>query len=109
MAVTVLVVSDCGGQRLWWSATVVVSASQDHHAAQDVTVVHAGERLLDPVQRDRLADEAVEGEAALLVEGDEGREVPAGQAVTVPARLQRPAPAEHVQQRQLQGHLGPGY
>ena len=50
---------------------------------------------------DLLGDERVEVEPALQVQVDQHREVPAGQAVAVPARLERAAAAEDVEQRQL--------
>ena len=45
-------------------------------------------------------------QAALLVQVDERREVPLGQAVAVPRRLQRAAAGEEVDQRHLQRHVG---
>ena len=50
----------------------------------------------------RLADERVERQPALQEQVDEHREVPRGQAVAVPGRLQRAAAAEHVDERQLE-------
>src|SRR5919205_166091 len=67
--------------------------------AQHVAVVHLLEGRLDAVDADRLGDEVVQGEAALQVQVDEHREVPAGQAVAVPGGFQRPAAAEHLEQR----------
>ena len=64
------------------------------------------ERLLDVVEGDRLADEAVEGESALQVQADQHREVTAGQAVAVPAALQLTATAEHLDERQFEHHVG---
>ncbi len=43
--------------------------SQDHHRAQHVAAPHRGERLLDVVQRDRLADERVQVQPALAGRG----------------------------------------
>src|SRR6201999_4531413 len=43
------------------------------------------------------------------VQVDQHREVAAGQAVAVPGRLERAAPAEYVQQRQLELHLRGGH
>src|SRR5687767_11488269 len=78
--------------------------SEHHHAAEDLALVHLLERRLDVVQADRLGDEGIEVEPALQVQVDEHREVAGGQAVAVPGRLQRPAPAEHLDQRQLDRH-----
>ena len=50
---------------------------------------------------DRLAHEAVEVEPALQVEVDEHREVARRKAVAVPARLERPAPPEELDHRQV--------
>ena len=54
--------------------------------------------------RDLLRDELVQRQPALQEELAEHREVPLGQAVSVPGRLQRAAAAEEVQQRHLQRH-----
>jgi hypothetical protein len=69
--------------------------------------VHLLEGGLHVGEADLLGDERVEVEAALLVEVNEHREVPAGQAVAVPARLQRSPAPEHVEQREV-GHLHVG-
>src|SRR3712207_8671090 len=53
----------------------------------------------------RSADERVQRQPALQVQVDEHREVATGQAVAVPAGLQRPTAPEHVEQRQFQLHL----
>ncbi len=58
-------------------------------------------------ERDLLGDERVEVEPALLVEVDEHREVAGGQAVAVPAGLQRATAAEDVDERDV-GHLHVG-
>ena len=63
--------------------------------------MHLVERRLDVVDADLLGHERVEVEPALLVEVDQHREVAAGQAVAVPARLQRAAATEDVDQRDL--------
>ena len=60
-------------------------------------------------ERDLLGDERVEVEPALLVELDQHREVAAGQAVAVPAGLQRAAAAEDVDQRQVDLHVRGGH
>src|SRR3954470_16969034 len=67
--------------------------------------MHLREGVLDAVQRDRLADETVQVKPTLQVHVDEHREVAGGQAVAVPARLQRTTAAEEVEQRHLQPHL----
>ncbi|BDZ59469.1 hypothetical protein GCM10025872_31260 [Barrientosiimonas endolithica] len=82
-----------------------ITALLDHDdGAQHVSAVHLLERRLDVAQPDPLGDERVEVEPALTIEVDQHREVAAGQAVAVPARLQRAAPPEHLDERQL-GHL----
>jgi hypothetical protein len=63
-------------------------------------MVHLLEGCLDLVELDLLGDECVEVEATLLVKVDQHREVAAGQAVAVPARLQCSAPGEDVDERQ---------
>src|SRR5258705_6717992 len=78
--------------------------SQDHHRAEYVAEAHSLEGGLHLVQLDLLGDERVEVERALPVEVDQHRKVARGQAVAVPGRLQRPASAEDVDQRQI-GHL----
>ena len=70
-------------------------------------MVHLVEGGLDVADSDLLGDEGTEVEAALLVEVDEHREVSRRQAVAVPAGLQRPAPAEHVDERDVRD-LGVG-
>src|SRR4051794_4988695 len=67
--------------------------------------MHLGERILDVVERDGLADEAVEIEATLQVHVDEHREITCRQTVAVPTRLQRTPPTEEVEQRHLDAHL----
>ncbi len=84
------------------TAPVPASVTADHRA-QHGAVVHLGERRLDVTEPDRLGDEGVEVEAPLPVEVDEHREVARGQAVAVPAGLQRPAATEDLDHRQ--GHL----
>src|SRR4051794_7756926 len=85
------------------------SWSLEHdHRTQHVPGVHLLERGLDVVQADRLGDELVEREAALQVQVDEHREVPAGQAVAVPGRLDRPAAAEDLDRRQGDLHVRGG-
>ena len=69
--------------------------------AQHAAGVHLVERLLDVVERDLLGDERVQVEPALPVELGQHREVAVGQAVAVPAGLERAAAAEDVEQRQL--------
>ena len=63
--------------------------------------VHLVERRLDVADADLLGDERVEVEPALLVEVDEHREVAVGQAVAVPAGLERAAATEDVDQREV--------
>src|SRR5581483_9627052 len=58
---------------------------------------------------DRLRHEPVEVEPAAQVQVDEHGEVPGRQAVAVPARLERPAPAEQLDHRQLDRHRGVGH
>ena len=73
-------------------------------------LVHLLERRLDVAEPDLLGHERVEVEAALQVEVDQHREVAAGQAVAVPAGLQRAAAAEHVDQRDVGDlHVRGGY
>ena len=60
------------------------------------------------VEGDRLGHEAVEVEATLQVEVDQHREVAARQAVAVPRRLERAAPTEELDHRQLDLHVGSG-
>ncbi len=55
---------------------------------------------------DRLADEPVEVEPSVQVEVHEHREVPGREAVAVPARLQRAAPAEELDHGQVDAHVG---
>ena len=55
--------------------------------------------------RDALGDELLQRQPALPVQVDQHREVPLGQAVAVPRRLQRPAAGEEVDQRHLERHL----
>src|SRR5689334_9278340 len=74
--------------------------SEDDHRPQHVAAVHLLEGLLDVLERDGLADERVEREAALQVEVDQHREVAAGQAVAVPAGPDRAAAAEDLDGRQ---------
>ena len=69
--------------------------------AEYVAVVHLLEGGLDVADADLLGDERVEVEPALLVEVDQHREVTGGQAVAVPARLQRAAAPEHVDEREV--------
>ena len=69
--------------------------------------MHLLEGLLDVAEAHLLGDEGVEVEAALPVQVDEHREVSRRQAVAVPAGLQRPAPAEHVDERDVRD-LGVG-
>src|SRR5215212_6251306 len=82
--------------------------SEDHHRPQHLAAVHLVEGLLDAVDADGLGHEVVEREAALQVEVDQHREVAAGQAVAVPGRLDRPAAAEDLDQRQLDRHVRGG-
>ena len=65
-----------------------------------------GEGGLDPVDADGLADEAVEVEPPVQVEVDEHREVAGGEAVAVPARLQRATPPEELDHGQVDAHVG---
>jgi hypothetical protein len=68
------------------------------------------EGLLDVLQADALADEAVEGQPPLEVQVDEQREVAARQAVAVPRRLEGAAPAEVLDHRQIgEAHVGRGH
>ena len=61
-------------------------------------------------EADLLGHEGVEVEPALLVEVDQHREVAGGQAVAVPARLQRAAATEDVDQRDVgDPHVRGGY
>src|SRR5688500_11036280 len=79
-----------------------------HDRAQHLALAEVVEGLLDVVQADGLGDELVEREAALQVEVDEHREVAAGQAVAVPGGLDRAAPAEDLDGRELDRHVGGG-
>src|SRR5689334_19420389 len=72
-------------------AATVRPPSEDDDRSQHLATVHPAEGLLDVLERDGLADERLQREAALQVLGDEHREVAAGQAVAVPRRLDRPA------------------
>ena len=81
-----------------WSTRAVI---RDHHRAQHVAGVHPVEGGLHVVEADLLGDERVEVEPALPVEVDQHREVAAGQAVAVPAGLERAAAAEDVDQRDV--------
>src|SRR5215211_2353372 len=81
------------------------SLVEHHDRAQHLAAVHLLERGLDVGKGDRLGDELVEREAALQVEVDQHREVPGGQAVAVPGGLDRPAPAEDLNRRQLDRHV----
>src|SRR4051812_47243334 len=67
--------------------------------------MHLVECGLDVVQRDGLADEAVQVETSLLVHVDEHRKVARRQAVAVPTRLQCAAATEEVEQWHLDPHL----
>src|SRR3712207_6002154 len=87
------------------SASCIRGTSELDDAAEDLTTLHLVERLLHLVQRDRLRDEPVERQPALQVQVDEHREVPARQAVAVPARLDAPAPAEQLDERELDAHV----
>ena len=62
------------------------------------------EGFLDFVKLDRFGDELVERQTALQVQVDEHREVTRWEAVAVPGRLQRSAPTEDLDQRQLDLH-----
>src|SRR4051795_243709 len=79
--------------------------SEDDHRPQHLAAVHLLEGLLDVLEGDGLGDELVEREAALQVQVDEHREVAGGQAVAVPGGLDRPAPAEDLDRRQLDLHV----
>src|SRR5688500_11256049 len=80
------------------------SLVQHHDRAQHLALAQVVEGLFDVVQADGLGDELVEREAALQVEVDQHGEVAAGQAVAVPGGLDRAAPAEDLDGRQLDGH-----
>src|SRR4051812_40813540 len=69
-------------------------SGHDDDAAEDLAPFHPVEGLLDLVEGDGLADEAVQVEPALQIEVDQQREVPARQAVAVPGRLEGAAAAE---------------
>ena len=69
---------------------------------------HLLERRLDVGDPDRLRHEGVEVEPSLLVERDEHREVARGQAVAVPAGLQRAAATEDVDQRDVRDRPASG-
>ena len=64
------------------------------------------EGLLHIVEPYGFRHEPVEIEAALQVQVDEHREIAGGQAVAVPTALQRTTTAEHLYERQLDGHVG---
>ena len=83
-------------------------AQSDDDRAQHLAALHAGEGVLDLVDADGLADEAVEVEPSGQVEVDEHGEVPRGEAVAVPARLQRAAAAEELDHGQVDAHVGRG-
>src|SRR3712207_3534918 len=87
------------------SASCMRGTSELDDAPEDLTALHLVERLLHLVQRDRLRDELVERQPALEVEVDEQWEVPAGEAVAVPARLDAAAPTEQLDERQLDLHV----
>ena len=69
---------------------------------------HPREGVLDLVDPDGLGDEAVEVELSVQVEVHEHGEVPRGEAVAVPARLQRAAAAEELDHGQVDAHVGRG-
>ena len=72
-----------GGRQL--GAALVDRVDRQHdHRTQHLAAMHGLERLLDLVELDALADELLQRQAALLVQVDERREVPLGQAVAIP-------------------------
>src|SRR3954451_11168195 len=79
--------------------------SEDHdgpqHARPVTGGVHPLERRLHVADADLLADEGVEVEPALQVEVHQHREVTRGEAVAVPARLERTPATEDVDQGQV--------
>src|SRR6185437_578583 len=72
---------------------------------QHLAAMHLSERRLPGVERDRLRHEGVEIEPALQVAIDEHREIPRGQAIAIPRRLQRSPATEHVEQRQVEPNV----
>ena len=88
-----------------WTSSIAIRTHHDR--AQHLAALHLVEGLLDAVERDRLGHEAVEVEPALQVQVDQHREVAAGQAVAVPAGLERAATAEELDHRDLRHrHVG---
>src|SRR5215469_13796175 len=79
---------------------------EDDYASEDFAAAHLGESLLDVGDADGLRDELLQRQPALQVQVGQHREVAVGQAVAVPRRLEPAAAAEHVEQRQLEPHLG---
>ena len=63
---------------------------------QHLAPLHPVERLLDPLEPDPLGNEPVQVESALQVQVDEHGKSWTLQAVAVPGRLERTAPAEHL-------------
>src|SRR4051812_37760833 len=89
------------------AASRVAAGLQDHDGAEHLAALHLVERGLDVLERDRLGHEAVQVESTLQVQVDQHREVARRQAVAVPARLELPATAEQLDERQLDRHVGP--
>src|SRR3954470_2659420 len=85
-------------------AVTTAPSSQDHYRTKYFSPFHPRESLLDRIESDPLADETVQVEPSRLPQVDEEREVPRGQAVAVPRRLQRAAVAEDLDERQLDRH-----
>ena len=83
--------------------------SEHDDGAQHLAALHLVERVLDVVEADGLAHEALEVEAPVEVQVDEHREVARREAVAVPARLERAAATEELDHRQLDAHRRVGH